>query len=267
MAQVRTDASPPQRWRIPAALPAPPGAGEAHVWRASLRPPAAELARLEELLSEDERARAERFRFADQRGGFVVARGVLRTLLGAYLRRDPREIALETGPYGKPYLARGAGDPEMRFNLSHAADLALFAFAPEREVGVDVERTGRAARAAEIAKRYFAPDEAAFLAALPPVARAASFVRLWACKEAYAKATGLGIAGCDLSSFHVVLDGAAGPAFQGLPGWTLHELPAGEAYVAALAVEGPRVRLRLFEWGDGAPGASSEGSSLRPRRA
>ena len=70
------------------------GDGAVHVWRADL---AAVSDHLIEVLSPDERARAERFLKA--RDGRLWARchGVLRVLLGRYLDSDPRRLRFATG--------------------------------------------------------------------------------------------------------------------------------------------------------------------------
>lgn len=236
--------------------PAPlarPAAGEAHVWRVSLRAAREEVAHLAALLAPGERERAGRFRRPGDQRAFVVARGTLRRLLASYLRVDPAALSLSVSPRGKPYLLEGDRRSDLRFNLSHAGDLALVAVAWGREVGVDLERLDRAVHPVGIAERFFDPEEAAFLAGLPAAARTGTFFRLWACKEAYAKATGLGIAGCDLSSFRVLLEGGAPPTLRGVSGWTLHELPAGVGWAAALAVEGPCAApdVRPYRWSGG----------------
>src|SRR2546430_1908193 len=78
---------------------------EVHVWCAGLDRPPEGLARLAELLAEDERQRAERSRSPVVRREFPAARGLLRILLGRYLGCEPRRIRFRHGPQGKPELA------------------------------------------------------------------------------------------------------------------------------------------------------------------
>jgi hypothetical protein len=59
--------------------------GDVHVWYAHLELEAGAVGRLAARLSEDERVRAGRFKFARDARRFVVARGTLRSLLGTYL--------------------------------------------------------------------------------------------------------------------------------------------------------------------------------------
>ena len=77
-------------------------------------------------LTADERQRAERYVFEKDRTHFVVARGLLRVLLGRYLRQDPPHLRFIYGPHGKPALATDTGGVALRFNVSHSHGLALY---------------------------------------------------------------------------------------------------------------------------------------------
>ena len=68
------------------------GRDEVHVWRAALDLPVLSVQSLEQTLADDERARAEQFHFAKDRKCFIVARGLLRAILGRYLFRYPRTL-------------------------------------------------------------------------------------------------------------------------------------------------------------------------------
>ena len=58
---------------------------DVHVWRATLDRPAEYVCQLKRSLSEDERLRAERFYFEQDRLRFIVGRGLLRFILSRYL--------------------------------------------------------------------------------------------------------------------------------------------------------------------------------------
>jgi 4'-phosphopantetheinyl transferase len=160
------------------------------VWWAELAPRESEVARLHELLSSAERDRAARLWTADARRRFVVARGILRTLLGNYLAEDPADLALTVGAHGKPRLA--GRQAALSFNVSHADDLAVYAFAAEREVGVDVERIQPVAEWKDIAASCFAESEAASLATVAETQRAPAFIAAWTRHEARLKLSGRG---------------------------------------------------------------------------
>src|SRR5207249_1823771 len=69
---------------------------EVHSWCASLDVPPETSGRLYATLTPDERTRSARFQFERDQQRFIVARGVLRDLLGRYLQTQPRQISLFT---------------------------------------------------------------------------------------------------------------------------------------------------------------------------
>ena len=246
------------------------GPGIVHVWRVSLTAATDRVYRLETLLSPDERERADRFAFPELRRRFVVGRGRLRSLLGRYTGVPAAELRFRYGPRGKPALDAPSRPDSVRFNVSDSHELALVAVARGRELGVDVEWTGRAIPDAEqVAERFFSPVERAALRALPPPLRLAAFYACWTRKEAFVKALGDGLA-LPLDAFDVSLapDGPAallagrGPA-AGLDRWELRALDAGPGYAAALVIEGSGCRVVLRDWSDEHAG---EASASRPRR-
>lgn len=196
--------------------------------------------RLRELrgsLQPDEQSRAERFVFEVHRRRFVAARGLLREALAAELGIEPKAVRFEYGPRGKPSLVRGL-DPELRFNVSHSQDRAVFALARGLELGVDIEAVREDIEHAAIASRFFSPMERAALLALPEPARAAAFFTIWTRKEAYVKLLGGGLA-IPLDSFEVNLEQPARLLRAGREGTTeLRSLEAPPGFVAALALAG-----------------------------
>ena len=212
-----------------------------HLWQAPLDVAADVLDRLGAALSREESARATRYRFDVDRTRYIAARGWLRSLLARYTGCAPSEIHVTEGPHGKPRL--DMGQSWLRFNLSHSNDLAIYAIAREREVGVDVERIRNDMPIDDIA-RQLSPRERADLAALPEVDRPRAAFDCWTRKEAYLKAVGAGLS-VPLDEFDV----PTSSAFSGhvlLPSgdggqperWTLSTFDAGPEYAAAVAVEG-----------------------------
>lgn len=124
---------------------------------ASLEQGEAEVARLRTLLDEPERKRADRYSFEKGRRQFTVARGLLRILLGRYLRIEPTQVQFAYNAHGKPALAEAHRPNLVRFNISHSGEVALFGFANERELGIDLETIRPDFAADAIAARFFAP--------------------------------------------------------------------------------------------------------------
>src|SRR5437763_12705158 len=77
---------------------------EVHVWRATLDLSPSDVQALEQILAADERTRANKFHFQKDRTHFVVARGILRAILGRYLSRDRRTLHFCYSQFGKPFL-------------------------------------------------------------------------------------------------------------------------------------------------------------------
>lgn len=213
--------------------------GVVDVWRADLADPAVHDA-VRALLSAEERERAARFAQPEHGRRWAAARGTLRALLGAYAQADPRTLRFAKGAHGKPALAAGAGAPRLRFNLSHSGDVALYALALDREVGIDVELPRRAVDHVAIARRILGEAEAARLQALDPPLREREFLRAWVRWEAALKCRGVGIGGAETAP-----PGAAEP-------W-VSELGLDAPAAAALAVADGPATIRCFRWLAAAP--------------
>jgi 4'-phosphopantetheinyl transferase len=177
-----------------------------------------DAAPLRALLSPDERERAARFVFHEHRRRFIVARARLRQLLGARLGVGAETIAFRYAPAGKPALA--AGHRDLRFNLAHCGDVAVYAFADGCEVGVDVERERAIEDAEAIAERVFSPAER-------DACRARGFLYCWTRKEAFVKALGSGLS-CPLTE----LDLSAAPQ-----GWSVRSFVPHPGLIGAVAVQ------------------------------
>jgi 4'-phosphopantetheinyl transferase len=156
------------------------------------------------LLSEPERQRANRFVFARDRRRFTVARARLRLLLAERLGVEAAAIELIYGPQGKPALARRFAQPDLRFNLSHSEDVALYAFAHARDIGIDVETVRELPDAQDIAARFFSRRENEAYLTLNASDRPLGFFNCWTRKEAFVKAIGDGLQ-YPLGSFDVSL--------------------------------------------------------------
>lgn len=227
---------------------------EVHVWRASLNRPPACVRELYATLAEDERARAERYCFPKDRDHFIVGRGLLRTILGFYLGREPGRLCFCYNSQGKPALAMESSADALRFNLAHSHGLALYVVARDREVGIDLEQVRADFASEQVADRFFSPRETAALRSLPPELRLEAFFACWTRKEAYIKARGRGLS-IPLDQFNVSLTPGEPAALlatrddAGQAGrWSLRALNPAPGYLGALAVEGHSWRLWCGSW-------------------
>jgi 4'-phosphopantetheinyl transferase len=228
-------------------------AHELHIWQAGLDIDQPRRQALEAHLHADERERAARFVFARDRHRFVVARGLLRQLLGMYLQVQPADVQFGYTAYGKPFLLAPEAEARLQFNLSHSGTLAIYALAWDRQVGVDVEYIRQDLDYAAMLDSVFTQREQRVLAALPEGQRRAAFFRGWVRKEAYVKAHGKGLSTAP-DSFEVNLlanepDVLRLPPEAGDQRWSLHGLEAGAGYAAAVVAEGSIAGLQCFRIG------------------
>jgi 4'-phosphopantetheinyl transferase len=166
----------------------------------------ATLEAYEALLAPEERTKQRRFRFAIDRHDCLVTRALVRTTLSRYAPVHPAAWRFDLNQYGRPHLAPGQCDPDLRFNLSHTRGLIACAVTIGHEIGCDVESLRRSGETVAIADRYFSPAEVGALRALPEEQQRERFFAYWTLKESYIKARGMGLA-LPLDQFSLLLDG------------------------------------------------------------
>ena len=162
---------------------------EVQVWVASLDVSDDRYEALARVLPAEEKERAMTLTPIAARR-FMVARGILRNLLLGFTGIPAEKLRFTYGSSGKPVLV---GHDGIQFNISHSADLGLFAFAPDRPVGVDVENERPVRRLLDVAQRFMSEDELRSLIDTSPEERKAAFLRSWVVREARLKAEGKGV--------------------------------------------------------------------------
>ncbi len=235
-----------------------PAVNQVHVWLVSLDRTEIERISLYQHLAPDEKERAERFHFDRDRFHYIAGRGILRLLIGRYLKMNPAQIEFDYGEYGKPAVRAAFQilNGRFEFNLSHSHGMALYAFAIGRVVGVDIEMIRPLSDANSIAERYFSRWEYQQYTAVPPTLRPQAFFNCWTRKEAYIKAIGDGLT-CPLDAFDVTLTpehpaellrirGSAVEAAK----WKLISLHPKGGFVGALIASGKDWELKQWQWPD-----------------
>ncbi|MGI0495028.1 4'-phosphopantetheinyl transferase family protein [Alkalinema pantanalense CENA528] len=212
-----------------------------HLWQAGLDCDRSQLVPYAQILSPDERQRADRFVKPLHRDRFIAGRGILRVLLGQCLGIAPERLQFSYGPHGKPELAYPA-EAGWQFNLAHSEDQSLIALTQGAAIGVDLEKIRPMPQLDQLTARFYAPAEHAQIMATPLADRETLFFRYWTCKEAFLKATGEGLGKLQQ------LELALGRSVQAgivrivtLPespptAWQLRELPLTNDFVGAIAV-------------------------------
>jgi 4'-phosphopantetheinyl transferase len=197
---------------------------------------------LANLLTTAERARADRYRFSDDRRRSIVARASTRHFLGRSLGSDPATLVIDEEEFGKPVL-RGR---EIEFNASHSGDVVALAFARDTRVGIDVERRRPLNDPIALARRYFSAEELAIVEGAADSGDA--FFAIWTAKEAIVKASGKGVATGDLHGFTVPF---RHPQLRPvIDGWSVAASnPKRDGYYAAVAARDGNRRIAVQSLG------------------
>ena len=210
--------------------------GNVHLWLAAIVQSAGDLESLWNLLSDEEKSRANNIP-KEKRNCFVASRGILRLILGRYLKGEPSKIQFSYRGE-KPSLTQEFQELGIKFNLSHSGDLAVYAVALSQEVGVDLQQVCSTPQADHIATRFFTNEEKEMLSKLAGNRKQLAFFRIWTRKEAYLKGKGL--------SLTKILD-KSGKSLE-TESWCFRSLEPARGYVATLAVPDRVKKLYFWKW-------------------
>lgn len=227
---------------------------EIHIWVVALDQQLSENIRFIQTLSTDERMRAGRFHFQEDRKRFIARHGILRKILGYYLGVKASEIRFYHGKNGKPAIIETTGRGTIQFNLSHSNGVAVFAFARNHEVGVDIEHIHDISEIEQIVERFFSLNEYEVLRSLPDSQKKEAFFNGWTCKEAFVKALGDGLS-LPLDKFDVALvpgepaeliriESDSREALK----WSIQKLKSASDYSGALAVKSHLFEIKYLQW-------------------
>jgi len=194
-----------------------------------------------EILSFKEREKALRFRFEKDKNCFVIARGILRVLLGKYILKDPKKIEFQYSENGKPSIE---SNEKVKFNLSHSKDAIVIGFVKDYEIGVDVEFIKKDMEFEDIANSFFSEEEIHELMCFNKKEKSQAFFNCWTRKEAFIKAEGSGLS-FPLNEFVVSLKNKNSAKLLSTKWdetekekWSLEAFTPFENYIGAIAVRG-----------------------------
>lgn len=141
------------------------------------------------LLSFEEQKRANNYHFAHHQARFTQARAMLRLILSKYTQINPKKISWIENKYGKPQLYPCS---DLHFNLSHSKNMAILAIGKYYPLGVDIEFFANRAFDG-IAHIMFSDQEQNALHQVHESTKPLAFYHVWAQKEAFIKACGVGL--------------------------------------------------------------------------
>lgn len=223
---------------------------EVPVWNVNLAAMKPRLADLARLLSCDEQARANRFRFATDAMRFVLAHGALREILALYAQVPATQLRFKRNPFGKPFLTRDA-ELDLKFNLSYRGERALVAVSRGREIGIDIERFNLPLNIRAMFEFVCSAAEKRALQDLPDEEQTRAFLRLWTRKEAVLKAISRGFS-FDARQIEIGFEPKNGVAEVFCDGakscWSWREIACSEDYVASIALQNRDATLRFHDF-------------------
>ena len=210
---------------------------------------------LYELLSDDEKQRAARYRFDKHRHRFICGRGSIREILADRAKCEPHSIRFELNEFGKPNIREPDFCRHFQFNASSSGTLGAIALSTSHSLGFDIEQvkpeTGQDHEL--IVKNEFTTAEYEWYKKHSAAERDKAFYTLWTCKEAYLKALGVGLSG-GLNSFSIdVHENSASVKYTNLENSQvsslyLYPLDSEENIAACLAVAAENCHIDIYHW-------------------
>ncbi len=223
------------------------GESSLHVWFLDLDLVRESLAMHEEVLSADEWRRIRGISSHQLGRRFIARRGLLRLILGQYLGCPPKEIRFDYNVHGKPFLA-----PELtldlQFSLSDSGDKAAIAVGLGEPLGIDIERLRTVRLEGELASPCSVGLKVERAESPAENEQCDEFLQAWTCREALAKAEGVGLQMLtSQSDFSDMTDDVPIASIANGPirrvGFHVHSLTLPDDYVGALAtrLKAPRI--------------------------
>lgn len=179
------------------------------------------------LLSDEEKNSCNNFKLITLRDKYSIHRGILRVILSRMLNMKNSDIIISHYSHGKPFVENSYN---LRFNLSHSDNYALYVFSLGNEVGVDIEEDINQININQIASLVLSPGELENFNILGVKEQRNAFFKLWTRKEALTKNYGLGMS-MDFRKINLGIDKYS---FENL---ILYDLSVANAYYAALALK------------------------------
>jgi 4'-phosphopantetheinyl transferase len=205
-------------------------------------------------LSADERHQAGRFHFNGHRVRYTASHGILREILGRYLRISPQAVRFRFGVKGKPSIDAEDSDETVHFNMAHSGSYALYAISRFPRTGADIENVRQINDRDHIVSQNFSLLEIEAYQNLPEELREEAFFNGWTRKEAYIKAIGDGLHQ-PLEQFSVFINPGEPARLVNIVGdselasqWTLRGFNPVPGYVAAIAVKGKIRNMERWMW-------------------
>lgn len=198
-------------------------------------------------LDNQERTQANKFSNPILKSRYIIAHGRLREILAGYLNIQAQNLIFNQLEHGKPYLV---DYPELSFNLSHTNDFMAVAVVKKNcQLGIDIETIRQRSSFSALVERCFSIKEIEYWQQLSNTEKILQFYQFWTRKEAFVKATGLGISlglkDCELDIFNPERFYSV-PSICGLANqWHNRDLQLSESLCAAVVANHAIANVRI----------------------
>ncbi len=226
-----------------------------HVWLANLDAAIFREFDFVSILSDNEKERASKFTLETLRNKFILAHGIVRTVLAEYCAVSPENLQFIINEYDKPFLLLGENQEMVHFNYSHSGDYLILAVNQSYEVGIDIEKHKLIKDLDLLAKTCFSESEFIHFSSLSNEVKQTIFFTYWTCKEAFIKAIGMGLS-FPLKDFSIELSNGVPikiinhKLLENNNLWSITQLRCPENYSAALVVNGKVGKINYFDFKD-----------------
>lgn len=209
-----------------------------------------------QLLNNEEKERADRYRFDIHRNRFITGRGTVREILAHIGKTKPQRIKFEVNSYGKPAIYEPEGLTGLKFNASSSHTMGVIAVANNIELGVDIEFIKLDSDTEDydsIVSSEFTEEEYEWYNAQVRQDKVQMFYSIWTCKEAYLKALGIGL-NEKLNSFsinfkhHQPKISYTQLESDDQSDFSLHQIMNPAGYITCLAIPGVHFNIKLSGW-------------------
>ena len=146
---------------------------------------------LKTLLSKKEKEKLAHYKNSKAQHTALITRAICRMVLSQYTNTAPSKLNFIKNQHGKPELTDNKN--KIRFNLSHNNDLIIIAICTKDDIGCDIENPLRKVNIEPLTRRYFSEQEHLEICTLTSKVQQQRFFEMWTLKEAFVKATGIGI--------------------------------------------------------------------------
>ncbi len=123
----------------------------------------------------------------------ISTRYILKKIISGYLNLNPTLIQFSYNDFSKPFICEAINPISLQFNISHAGEYIVFAFARNSQIGVDIELHDYCLDKQSLEHHVFSEQELFKWQTLSEQEKLVSFYHVWSCKEAILKGIGTGL--------------------------------------------------------------------------